>query len=488
MLMPRTKTTTFRASLGSVRRVNVYNSYSFRLSFIFNKLLKLIKRPTIQSRANAPFALDSFSYIGQVFKHNNIGFKPNRLFNYFFANNVIRFFNVSSFSAGDSLQAAFSRRRTIGLKFFSSCKKLISFVSKLSTSIDRAVRRCGKIVFANVNSYNFPFFFKSNIGDIQYDIKKPPFSFSNKFSLFNSSLFKICSLKFPKFKSTFHTSFKRKQRKNICFEGKRSLVVMDASGFLKRNYRDVLRFFDFKNFVSRTNFFNRVTNHLRAKRRDFFPNFVITQVMQSNTIPTSVFRCKGSSFIARFCKLYLRFKQSVRLFFNQNKFKCYSSFHIGNIKAIKELKQQKKGRSFLPTAKAEGIHFVNLMKTIISKNLISTKNCIKRDGSVKKFDINKVKQVITWAADSLDINPLKLESSIDIIFKDNIKTTEIQDNLIYHALSLTNVKEPDWRIVAGRLLMMNKWKDTQRKRGYLYGDLISHIKKMCLIKRYDKKI
>ena len=128
------------------------------------------------------------------------------------------------------------------------------------------------------------------------------------------------------------------------------------------------------------------------------------------------------------------------------------------------------------------------MKTIISKNLISTKNCIKRDGSVKKFDINKVKQVITWAADSLDINPLKLESSIDIIFKDNIKTTEIQDNLIYHALSLTNVKEPDWRIVAGRLLMMNKWKDTQRKRGYLYGDLISHIKKMCLIKRYDKKI
>ncbi|MBN2479255.1 MAG: ribonucleoside-diphosphate reductase subunit alpha [Parachlamydiales bacterium] len=126
--------------------------------------------------------------------------------------------------------------------------------------------------------------------------------------------------------------------------------------------------------------------------------------------------------------------------------------------------------------------------SIIQTEKTSVKTVIKRDGKIKKFDINKVKKVIAWAIEKLDINPLKLEATIDIIFNDKIKTSEIQDNLIYHALSLTSVEEPDWRIVAGRLLMMNTWKDTQRKRGYLYGDYISHVKKMVLLKRYDKKI
>ena len=131
---------------------------------------------------------------------------------------------------------------------------------------------------------------------------------------------------------------------------------------------------------------------------------------------------------------------------------------------------------------------MSIIATKKSKKTDLIKTVIKRDGRQKKFDIEKVKKVIAWAIEGLDINPLKLESSIDIIFKDKIKTSEIQENLIYHALSLTSVKEPDWRIIAGRFLMMNKWKDTQRKRGYIYGDLFEHIKKMVETKRYDGKI
>ncbi|MBI5345898.1 MAG: ribonucleoside-diphosphate reductase subunit alpha [Chlamydiae bacterium] len=122
----------------------------------------------------------------------------------------------------------------------------------------------------------------------------------------------------------------------------------------------------------------------------------------------------------------------------------------------------------------------------IHKDLL--KSVIKRDGTIANFDIEKVKKVIAWATQGLEINPLKLEASIDIIFHDKIKTTQIQENLIYHALSLTSVKEPDWRIVAGRLLTMNMWKDTQRNRGYLYEDYLKHIQSMVKQKKYDPKI
>ena len=131
------------------------------------------------------------------------------------------------------------------------------------------------------------------------------------------------------------------------------------------------------------------------------------------------------------------------------------------------------------------------MTTVINEKIQKNdlkKTVIKRSGEIKKLDIEKVKKVIAWSTEGLQINPLKLESSIDIIFTDKIETKNIQENLIYHALTLTSVKEPDWRIVAGRLLMMNKWKDTQRKRGYIYGDLYSHITKMVNEKKYDDKI
>ncbi len=123
-----------------------------------------------------------------------------------------------------------------------------------------------------------------------------------------------------------------------------------------------------------------------------------------------------------------------------------------------------------------------------NKQALQLKKVIKRNGKISRFNINKVKQVIAWATENLDVNPLKLEASIDIIFKDKIKTSAIQKNLIYHALALTNIQEPDWRIAAGRLLMMNTWKSKQKKRGYLYSDYTTHIQHMVEKKLYDPKI
>jgi len=113
---------------------------------------------------------------------------------------------------------------------------------------------------------------------------------------------------------------------------------------------------------------------------------------------------------------------------------------------------------------------------------------IKRDGTREKLDIDKIKQVVAWAATGCSVNPLELESRLSASFKDGVSTREIQQQLITQALSLTSIEQPDWRYVAGRLLMMNLWKETALVRGYAYGNYVHFVHDMVDSNRYDKKI
>jgi ribonucleoside-diphosphate reductase alpha chain len=85
----------------------------------------------------------------------------------------------------------------------------------------------------------------------------------------------------------------------------------------------------------------------------------------------------------------------------------------------------------------------------------------KRDGSLESFDVEKIKQVIEWACEDLEVNPLALESKFDEFLFDGIPTTMLQKNLIEHSKALVSPQEPDWVFVAGRLKTMNRWADTR---------------------------
>ena len=82
----------------------------------------------------------------------------------------------------------------------------------------------------------------------------------------------------------------------------------------------------------------------------------------------------------------------------------------------------------------------------------------KRDGTLEEFDLDKTRKVIAWACDGLNINSLELESHIDIMFKDLVKTQDIQENLISHSLSLVDLDHYDWLKVAANLRIMTKYK------------------------------
>lgn len=96
----------------------------------------------------------------------------------------------------------------------------------------------------------------------------------------------------------------------------------------------------------------------------------------------------------------------------------------------------------------------------------------KRNGNVEEFDVSKVKRMINWSCEGLDVNPLALEAKFDEFLSEELSTKSIQENLIMSARMLANSEEPDWTFVAGRLWTMQIWKE---RKGYT-SDLYSFIK------------
>ncbi len=91
---------------------------------------------------------------------------------------------------------------------------------------------------------------------------------------------------------------------------------------------------------------------------------------------------------------------------------------------------------------------------------------IKRGGVRVSFDVTKIRKVINWAVEGLDVNPLKLESNVSMSLRDGITTSEIQQMVILSALKLTSLEEPDWRIVSARLKLFDLYKNISIRRGW----------------------
>jgi ribonucleoside-diphosphate reductase alpha chain len=98
---------------------------------------------------------------------------------------------------------------------------------------------------------------------------------------------------------------------------------------------------------------------------------------------------------------------------------------------------------------------------------------IKRDGTKTLFDVTKIKQSIAFATDGQGVDPLHLEASLDQFVKNGITTSEIQDNVIRHAVQLASPQNPEWLNVAGRALAMQMWADFSL-RGKTFYEIIKY--------------
>lgn len=115
-------------------------------------------------------------------------------------------------------------------------------------------------------------------------------------------------------------------------------------------------------------------------------------------------------------------------------------------------------------------------------------NVINRNGRCSPLDINKIRAVVAWACQGLDVSAIELESGLTTRLKDGVTTREIQDNLIQCALEMCSPEEPDWRYVAGRLHVWSLWKDILIERGYQYGQYAQTVADKLEAKAYDARL
>jgi len=108
----------------------------------------------------------------------------------------------------------------------------------------------------------------------------------------------------------------------------------------------------------------------------------------------------------------------------------------------------------------------------------------KRDGSKVPYDAVKIKQSIAHAVQSTGANSLILESMIDSVIKNNIKTSLLQENIIHQAVKLASPQNPEWLKVAGRAYAANMWANYKLKGKSFYEIVQYNVKK----KEYTKEL
>jgi ribonucleoside-diphosphate reductase alpha chain len=102
---------------------------------------------------------------------------------------------------------------------------------------------------------------------------------------------------------------------------------------------------------------------------------------------------------------------------------------------------------------------------------------VKRDGSKELYDVTKIKSSIAFATQGQQVNPLQLEASLDQFVKSGMTTSNIQENVIRHAVQLATPSSPEWLNVAGRALAMQMWADYKLRGKSFYQIVQYNIKK-----------
>jgi len=111
----------------------------------------------------------------------------------------------------------------------------------------------------------------------------------------------------------------------------------------------------------------------------------------------------------------------------------------------------------------------------------------KRNGKRELIDLEKIHQVIAWAAEGLDnVSVSQVELKSHIQFYDGIKTSDIHETIIKSAADLISEESPDYQYLSARLAIFHL-----RKKAYGQFEppkLYPHIVNMVETGKYDQHL
>ncbi len=111
----------------------------------------------------------------------------------------------------------------------------------------------------------------------------------------------------------------------------------------------------------------------------------------------------------------------------------------------------------------------------------------KRNGEKEPIDLEKIHQVIAWAAEGLEqVSVSQVELKSHIQFYDGIKTEDIHETIIKSAADLISEETPDYQYLAARLAIFHL-----RKKAYGQFEpprLYDHVVKLVEAGKYDSHL
>lgn len=118
---------------------------------------------------------------------------------------------------------------------------------------------------------------------------------------------------------------------------------------------------------------------------------------------------------------------------------------------------------------------------------------IKRDGSKQPLDLNRFHRVVEFACEGITgVSVSEVELATQLQFRNNIKSSEIQETLIKAAAGLISAEAPNYQYVAGRLINYHLRKEIfgQFEPIHLYDHVVKMVKKgfydKLLLREYSK--
>lgn len=120
-------------------------------------------------------------------------------------------------------------------------------------------------------------------------------------------------------------------------------------------------------------------------------------------------------------------------------------------------------------------------------NAVANLKVTKRNGSLEDINLDKIHQVVTWAAEGLDnVSVSQVEMRSHIQFYNGIRTDDIHETIIKAAADLISTETPDYQYLAARLAIFHLRKIAfgQFEPPHLYD----HVSKLTESGKYDKHI
>jgi len=111
----------------------------------------------------------------------------------------------------------------------------------------------------------------------------------------------------------------------------------------------------------------------------------------------------------------------------------------------------------------------------------------KRNGEKEPIDLEKIHQVIAWAAEGLElVSVSQVELKSHIQFYDGIKTEDIHETIIKSAADLISEETPDYQYLAARLAIFHLRKKAYGK--FEPPKLYDHVVKLVEAGKYDQHL